>query len=324
MRTALSLIVIMLALLTAATGSGAEAFRSANEAVIKAQSLIDSEAFRDAEPLLEQATGQFPDNQMLAILYARTLVNLENIGLARKVLTRNSAIASAPESKKLLTFIDDQLEKFTRSRKMAIIVLQKATDAGNYDTSVAVAEKAIAKFPNDETLYTAYGRTLLETFKLEEAEQALRQALKINPKNVEARKLIEEIRATADAQTSVEVAEWISIAKDKVNDFVVTFLALFAAFVTNSLVSPIALRYKLNRARKAVEEGNYDDFTDLLEGMLDEENFAPLRANFRFLLRAKSYEEARDILNKYVNTLERLPTLLRILEREHEKMLAGE
>ena len=50
----------------------------------------------------------------------------------------------------------------------------------------------------------------------------------------------------------------------------------------------------------------------------------PLRANFRFLLAQKSYPEAKELLNKYVNTLERLPTLLRILERENEKLLESE
>ncbi|MFT7384998.1 MAG: hypothetical protein ACI90G_002586, partial [Urechidicola sp.] len=115
-------------------------------------------------------------------------------------------------------------------------------------------------------------------------------------------------------------AEWISIAKDKVGDFIVTFLALFAAFLTSSLLSPVALRLKLVRARKAFELGNYDDFTDLIEGLLDEENFVPLRANFRFMLAQKTYPEAQNILNKYVNTLERLPTLLRILKRENEKL----
>ena len=118
-----------------------------------------------------------------------------------------------------------------------------------------------------------------------------------------------------------ELAEWISIAKDKVGDFIVTFLALFAAFVTNSLIAPVILRYKLNRSRRSFERGEYDEFTDLMEALLDLEHFGPIRTNFQFLLDRRTYEEAKEILNSYVNTVERLPTLLRILEREHEKKL---
>jgi tetratricopeptide (TPR) repeat protein len=230
------------------------------------------------------------------------------------------AINENPRLEVLLAKVRQRFEKFTVNKNMAVVVLQKETDAGNYATAIAVARLALQKFPDDELLYTAYGRALLEALQLDEAELALRTALQLNPKNVEARKLIEEIRATAEAQTSEEMAEWISIAKDKVGDFIVTFLALFAAFLTSSLLSPVALRLKLVRARKAFELGNYDDFTDLIEGLLDEENFVPLRANFRFMLAQKTYPEAQNILNKYVNTLERLPTLLRILKRENEKL----
>lgn len=304
-------------------GHAAERFSSLNEAAINATSLIDQNNYPEAVTLLAQAHVAYPDSGLISVLYAEALLKNGNPGLALVVLNKSDKIRTSEKAKALLTEINERFEKFTKSSKMAIVVIQKENDAGNFETAIAVAEKAIEKFPDDEVLFTSYGRSLLEVFRLEESEQALRKALQINPKNLEARKLIEEIRATSQAQTSTEVAEWISIAKDKVGDFIVTFLALFAAFITNSLVSPIVLRIKLNRARKAVEQGNYDDFTDLLEGLLDEENFAPLRANFRFLLKEKSYEEAQDILNRYVNTLERLPTLLRILERENDKIKAS-
>ena len=146
------------------------------------------------------------------------------------------------------------------------------------------------------------------------------QALKINPQNTIAQSFIEDIRNIDEAQTSEELAEWISIAKDKIGDFVVTFLALFAAFLVNSFIAPLHLKLRLNRSRRSLEQGDYDEFTDLMEGLLDLEDFAPIRKNFQFLLGKVTYEEAKEILNRYVNTLDRLPTLLRILEREHEKL----
>jgi tetratricopeptide (TPR) repeat protein len=286
----------------------------------EAQVLIDAGSSDAAVSYLQSKSATVNDNPELLGLQARALFNLNHFGEAELLLQKALAIRNSPLLDGLLFEIRQRYEKFTVNKNMAVIVLQKETDAGNYPTAIAVGRLAVQKFPNDELLYTAYGRALLEALQLDEAELALRTALQLNPKNVEARKLIEEIRATAEAQTSEEMAEWISIAKDKVGDFIVTFLALFAAFITSSLLSPVILSFKLRRARKSFEQGNFDDFTDLIEGLLDEENFVPLRANFRFLLAQKSYPEAQRILNKYVNTLERLPTLLRILERENEKL----
>ena len=287
---------------------------------IEARALIDAGSYDAALEFLQAKHQQFGDNPELLGLQATAQYRLDNFGEAELLLQRSLAIIDDPRLAVLLSKVRQRFEKFTVNKNMAVVVLQKETDAGNYATAIAVGRLALRKFPDDELLYTAYGRVLLEALQLDEAELALRTALQLNPKNVEARKLIEEIRATAEAQTSEEMAEWISIAKDKVGDFIVTFLALFAAFITSSLLSPVALRFKLVRARKAFEQGNYDDFTDLIEGLLDEENFVPLRANLRFMLAQKTYIEAQEIFNKYVNTLERLPTLLRILKRENEKL----
>ena len=312
-------LTISLALMLPSSALGAQAQDEATR-VAKARTLIDAGSYDAALSFLQSSTQEFEGSPELLGLQATVQYQLKNFGEAKQLLQQSLAMRDNPRLEVLLSNVVQRFEKFTVNKKMAVIVLQKETDAGNYATAIAVARLAIRKFPNDELLYTAYGRALLEASLLDEAEIALRTALQLNPKNVEARKLIEEIRATGEAQTSEEMAEWISIAKDKVGDFIVTFLALFAAFLTSSLLAPVALHFKLSNARKAFEEGKYDDFTDLIEGLLDEENFVPLRANFRFMLAKKTYTEAQQILNKYVNTLERLPTLLRILEREHEKL----
>ena len=83
------------------------------------------------------------------------------------------------------------------------------------------------------------------------------------------------------------------------------------------------MRFRLLRARRAFEAGNYDDFADAVERLLDQEDFKPLRHNFRLLLRKRPYEDVKAIFEAHVMTEERLPTLLRILHREHDRMLAG-
>lgn len=236
------------------------------------------------------------------------------------------AIANRPRkpSVRLVTIsdeVDNKLKKSISSFKRAIITVQKKIEVEDFTTAIALSDLGLVKYPARQVdFHLLKGEALYKNTSLDEAELELRKALKIDPMNDVARSYIEEIRDTQEAQTSTELAEWILIAKDKVGDFIVTFLALFAAFLVNSAIEPLLLRIKLNRARKSFEDGDYDAFTDLVEGLLDEENFTILRANFRIVLNLKGYDEARKILNAHVATMERLPTLLRILEREHEKM----
>jgi tetratricopeptide (TPR) repeat protein len=203
---------------------------------------------------------------------------------------------------------------------LIVIQSQKSLDAGEYDSALKLLNLGIARNPNRDDLYALLGETLYKTNRLEEAEAALRQALRLNPLNQVAKNYIEEIRTTEQAQLSTEWQEWMGIFRDKVGDFIVTFLAFGCAFLAGSAIQPIKLRFRLHNARRLFDQGNYDEFLDLTEGLLDEERFAPLRSNFRFLLKQKEFDDAQNILSKHVNTPDRLPTLLRILERENEKL----
>jgi hypothetical protein len=83
------------------------------------------------------------------------------------------------------------------------------------------------------------------------------------------------------------------------------------------------MRFRLLRARKAFDAGNYDDFADAVERLLDQEDFKPLRHNFRLLLQKRPHEDIKAIFETHIMTEDRLPTVLRILRREHEKMSSG-
>ncbi|MDP6136140.1 MAG: hypothetical protein QGI25_07595 [Arenicellales bacterium] len=215
---------------------------------------------------------------------------------------------------------ETDFDKYLRSSNIVIIQSQKYLDAGEYDNALKLLDLGIAKYTDKDVLYALKGETLYKNNRLEEAEPILRQALQLNPLNEVAKKYIEEIRTTELAQVSTEWQEWMGIFRDKVGDFIVTFLAFGCAFLAGSAIAPIKLKLDLYSARRFFDQGNYDEFLDLTEGLLDQEKFAPLRSNFRFLLRQKNFEDAQHILSKHVNTPERLPTLLRILERENEKL----
>ncbi|MCB1693688.1 MAG: tetratricopeptide repeat protein [Pseudomonadales bacterium] len=319
MRIAGPLLILLFALPALAEVDEA-AFSSPRRAIIEAQKFVDDGNSKAATELLTSAAAKFPRDTSIMLALGDQQFELARFGEAASWYHRVLDIKDVEAARTRLREIDEKYEKWASSVNIAVITMQKNTDAGNFETTIDIADKAIAKFPERAILYNAKGEAQYRKGDLDAAEASFRRSLQIDPFNAEARKYIEDIRTTEQAQTSEELAEWISIAKDKVGDFIVTFLALFAAFLVNSLIAPVVLRIKLNSARRAFERGQYDEFTDLIEGLLDEENFAPLRNNFRFMLTHKSFDESREILNKYVNTLERLPTLMRILEREHEKL----
>jgi tetratricopeptide (TPR) repeat protein len=217
------------------------------------------------------------------------------------------------------------INRVVRNEKIAIIVIQKRIELQDFDSAILVADRALTRFPDRQAdLFTLKGEALYKRNDLEAAETEFRRALQIDPLNPVAKSYVTEIRTTLEAQTSTALAEWISIAKDKTGDFVVTFLALFTAFLVNSLLSPLSMRYRLARARSAFDAGNYDDFADAVERLLDQEDFKPLRQNFRLLMRKRPYEEIKSIFETHVMTEDRLPTLLRILEREHQRLQENE
>lgn len=314
------LVGILMSASVVAAADDTPALRSPSLVLESAATLSGQGDYRSAFDLLEAGRERFPNDRAILTAHADLLYLRERYGAARLAYLQLSADRSDTHARDRLADIDARFQRLTSSLNLATIAIQKATDAGNFETAIALGELAIGKFPDKPVLMTAKGEAQYLKGDLEEAEVTFRRALQLDPFDRRARELVEEIRSTEEAQTSTEFAEWMSIARDKLGDFVVTFLALFAAFVANSLIAPVALRFKLNRARRHFERGQYDEFTDLIEGLLDKEDFAPLRANFRFLLQEKSLEEAKEILDRFVNTPDRLPALIRILEREHEKL----
>jgi len=318
MRQIATLLILSIGLVSVGV-TGAEP-TTATSAIDQAQELVAAGKNREARDLLAGARQQFPNNMQLLELEAQLLFDGERFGEVQ-ALTKSLATPT-PLLRKLLASSVKHLERLSRSNTIAVIAIQKKMDIEDFVTAIAIADLALGKFPEkEEHFLTLKGEALYKNNELEAAEIEFRKALNIDPLNPVAKEYVAEIRSTLQAQTSEEWAEWVSIFKDKVGDFIVTFLALFAAFVVNSFVAPIMLQFKLNLARRSFERGDYDEFLDLSEGLLDEENFSILRANFRFILDHTGYDEAKEILSRYVVTLERLPSLLRILEREHEKML---
>lgn len=274
---------------------------------------------REAIELLMPVATRHPQNHSIEEQLVFLLIDDNRLAQAKKVVrgSASAAIVLTPLREK----IETKLQKLLLSDKLVTVIVQKRMDLHDFDTAILVLDRALTVFPNKKAdFFTLKGEALYKQNRLGQAEEEFRKALNINPLNPVAKGYVTEIRTTLEAQTSTALAEWISIAKDKLGDFVVTFLALFTAFAVNSLIAPITLRIRLMQARRSFEMGDYDDFADLLETLLDKEDFKPLRQNFRSLLRSGDYHNIRSIFEKHVMTLERLPTLLRILEREHEKL----
>lgn len=288
--------------------------------IARSRALVKEGQQRQAINLLQPVAAENPENQFLEKHLIFLLIEHNDIAKAESIIE----VSPSPDEvlELLRTKTESKLRRLLSSDKLVTVVAQKRMDLHDYDTAILILDRALRVFPEKRAdFFTLKGEALYKQNSLRLAEKEFMKALNINPLNPVAKAYVTEIRTTLEARTSTSLAEWISIAKDKLGDFIVTFLALFTAFGVNSLVAPVSMRIRLMQARRSFETGHYDDFADLLETLLDQEDFKPLRQNCRLLLRTVEYEEIRAIFEKHIMTLERLPTLLRILERENEKLL---
>ncbi len=294
---------------------------SAEVAKAYAEKLTEEGEINRAVSFMERAIKEFKDSTVLRTTFLTILMDDKRYGRAEVLVdemsrrNRNGNLAEYKDT--ILAYYENS----TSGLNKAVIIIGKKVEQGDFKTAIRLSQFADERYPQNETILAYWGEALYKDNQIEEAEAVFRKALAVDPLNTVANQYIGTIRDILEKRQSQEAALWINIAKDKVGDFIVTFLALFAAFLVNNMMAPLMLQFKLNQARRLCERGNYDEFTDLIEGLYDQEDFAPLRSNFRFLLNHTNYEESKEILKKYVNTEERLPSLLRILEREHEKML---
>jgi len=287
--------------------------------VDQALRLADQGNLPDAIELLEENLAQQPDNRDWQATTADLLIRADRLSDADALL---SGPLSGHESYSTLrSSWDKKLSRAIMNDKIVTVFVQKRIELRDFNTAILVLDQALLKFPKREAdFYTLKGEALYKMNELEAAEAEFRAALLINPLNPVAKAYVNEIRTTLEAQTSTAWAEFVSIAKDKFGDFVVTFLALLTAFIFNAAFSPLWMRYRLFRARRAFIAGDYDDFADAIETLLDQEDFTPLRDNFRILLKSNTYDSMKEIFEHHIMTADRLPTLLRILERENEKI----
>ncbi len=296
-------------------------FRSlaADSLVDQAMNLAEQGNLPDAIELLQNNLTDQPDNKTWQAATADLLIRADRLSEADLLIS--GPLASHEAYPTLRSSWDKKLSRAIANDKIVTVFVQKRIELRDFKTALLVLDQALPKFPKREAdFFTLKGEALYKMNQLESAEAEFRAALLINPLNPVAKAYVNEIRTTLEAQTSTAWAEFISIAKDKFGDFVVTFLALLTAFIFNAAFSPLWMRYRLFRARRAFVAGEYDDFADAIETLLDQEDFKPLRDNFKILLRSNTYFSMKEIFERHIMTADRLPTLLRILERENEKL----
>ena len=296
-------------------------FRSlaADSLVDQAFNLAKQGNLPDAIELLQNSQIDQPDNKAWQVATAELLIRADRLSEAELLIS--GPLASHEAYPTLRSSWDKKLTRAITNDKIVTVFVQKRIELRDFKTALLVLDQALPKFPNREAdFFTLKGEALYKMNQLESAEAEFRAALLVNPLNPVAKAYVNEIRTTLEAQTSTAWAEFVSVAKDKFGDFVVTFLALLTAFIFNAAFSPIWMRYRLFRARRAFAAGDYDDFADAIETLLDQEDFKPLRDNFRMLLKSNSYDSIKGIFEHHIMTADRLPTLLRILGRENEKL----
>ena len=312
--------LILIGLITIGAGYSEASETDPNSRVIaESHALVSEGNSPDAIALLRNHLSSQPDSIDVEVALIDLLIGNDFLSEALTRLASLTDRGIGRESSQ--NELDSRLNRILMNDKIATVFVQKRIEIQDFDTAVLILDRALPRYPERVAdFYTLKGEALYKMNNLPGAEEQFREALKLNPLNPVAKAYVSEIRSTLEAQTSTAWAEFMSIAKDKFGDFVVTFLALLTAFIFNSAFAPLWMRYRLFRARRAFASGDYDDFADAIEALLDQEDFSPLRENFRILLKSYSYITIKEIFEHHIMTADRLPTLLKILEREHEKL----
>jgi tetratricopeptide (TPR) repeat protein len=200
------------------------------------------------------------------------------------------------------------------SRVKAIVLSQQLIDAGEFEQAVDYLDRAVGKYPKDDQLLSLHGEALYQSRKIEEAEVLFRRALAVNPLNPLAKARVERIRETSIATTSVKAQVIESVAWDKAGDVVVLGLGFFLGTLISGAVTNFKSRRLIARSKRHFLRGQYENFVDVLEIQLAENNLHPLRECLKFMREHKTLQESSEILSGYVNTRENLNTLLRMVE----------
>lgn len=209
----------------------------------------------------------------------------------------------------------------------AVVRGQKYYEAGDYCSAIAYLTRATQKYqavtgPDRgelSILYTDLGRSIFENPEMDEgvrlnrAEIEFMRALRADVQNQIASDYIDAIRTIKELSVSQGWSLFKEVAFDKAGDIAVFGLGFFFGSLLSTYVAGFRERQFISKSRKMFMVGQYDDFADLLEIQLTENNLRPLRNSLSFMLEHKSLEESSEILSKYVNSEENLSTLLRMI-----------
>ena len=200
------------------------------------------------------------------------------------------------------------------SENRAIIQAQRLVDAGELAEAQLLLSRAVVRYPDSDTLKVLYGQALWESRDEAGAERMFMEALRDNPLNTVAQTYIEVIRRVREYQVSEQQALIEEVAFDKFGDVVVLAMGFFLGTLLSGSVRKFNESRFVARSKRLFVIGQYDDFADMLEIQLGENNLRPLRASLSFMLDHKSMQESEEILAQYVNSEDNLRTLLRMIK----------
>jgi len=213
----------------------------------------------------------------------------------------------------------DAYAKKVDSQKVAIVKAQIQIDNGDFIVAIAYLAEATQQHPNADMLFSLYGQALYENKEIIKAEIQFRQALSLNPLNTVAKSYIEVIRATTTATISENTTLFKAISFDIVGDLIVLALAfLCASILRRYIITLNAWRFS-RKSKNSFIQGDYDDFSDLLEIQIANNAMKPLRNSVVFMLENKQPDEAINILSLYVNTENNFQILKRMILQNVER-----
>ncbi|KAI3590820.1 hypothetical protein D9X30_4305 [Cupriavidus sp. U2] len=135
---------------------------------IRATAALHQHRFSDAEALLREGLGYFPEHELLSEQLGVTLIKTGRYPEAESILSRCVA-SSSPSGTAWINYTNVQFQ------------------LSNYAAAKHAAQRALAIFPDDAQVLSNYGSTLLHTGLAREAIEQFRKACKLSPADHAAR-----------------------------------------------------------------------------------------------------------------------------------------
>jgi tetratricopeptide (TPR) repeat protein len=184
----------------------------------------DWNAFSNAHELLGQWLKSDPDNEFFQVAYALHVVKAHS--LEDKMMADKNALATATDESSIRARefgerISDLISRFPSNIELLVFMLNQATANGDIDQVAKLLSRAPPEAISDNRFWRYKGWFHAAQSELVKAEDAFREALKLNPYDWGSRHQLAEVMRRTKRLKEAEFSEQLSVQGKELREEIV-------------------------------------------------------------------------------------------------------